>query len=343
MQSMSAAPVYSERLGAISDSQLAAAVARLDLGLFVSAEPVTGGLFGQNLFLTTTAGAFVLRGAPHWVNGRRDDRVQFAQESFFIRRVHEQTGAPAPWPCHYDASSDIFGWPYLVMPRMPGACFDLRTIRRALPQPARREVATSMGETIARLQRLSAPAAGAFDVDLGAIAPDREGYAGFLISGLSTGAVGAEAAGIMTAADMDWIGEVCRSAGVAPSRPATFVHGDFKLDNVTVAERDGAWRVTGLFDFHTARFGDSAYDLARPTLFYLDSEPALAPVIVDAWRGAGGDDAHLAASLPLYVAHERVSLWAGFVKPDARPAWSAGETFRSWSERHLERLLALIA
>ena len=64
-----AATVYSERLGAISDAQFAAAVARLGLGGFVSATPIAAGLFGQNVFLTTTTGAFVFRGAPHWVRG----------------------------------------------------------------------------------------------------------------------------------------------------------------------------------------------------------------------------------------------------------------------------------
>ncbi|HWF77252.1 MAG TPA: hypothetical protein VN694_08745 [Caulobacteraceae bacterium] len=56
-----AARVYSERLGAISDAQFAAATARLGLGGFVAAEPIRHGLFGQNVFLTTSEGAFVFR------------------------------------------------------------------------------------------------------------------------------------------------------------------------------------------------------------------------------------------------------------------------------------------
>src|SRR5262245_14730368 len=93
---------YSERIGAISDAQFAAAVRRLNLGRFVKAEPTTSGLFGQNVFLTTTAGEFVLRGAPHWVKDRhesawrREDRWQFTKEKFFADQLHARTNAPAP-------------------------------------------------------------------------------------------------------------------------------------------------------------------------------------------------------------------------------------------------------
>jgi hygromycin-B 7''-O-kinase len=333
---------YSERLGVIADAQFAAAAARLGLGGFLAAESAPTGLFGQNVFLATTAGAFVFRGAPHWHQGRREDRYQFAKEAFFIGLAHEATDAPVPWPCRYDPASDIFGWPYLVMPRMPGACFNERSIRKALAADARREVAISLGATLAGLQRLTAPAAGDFDVETAAVAPDPGGYAAHLTQWMASIAQGAADAGLMTAADMDWVGEVTRTAHGAPPRPVTFVHGDYKLDNMTLAERDGAWRVTGLFDFHTARFGDSARDLVRAASAWLDTEPALAKVFVDAWREAGGDDAGLAPWLPLYVASERVALWAHFVRADPRPDWSVGLTFRSWAERYIERLAALL-
>ena len=62
--------IYSQRLGGISNEQLDAAARRLNVGRFVSAAPTRSGLFGQNLFLTTTEGEFVLRGAPHWVHSR---------------------------------------------------------------------------------------------------------------------------------------------------------------------------------------------------------------------------------------------------------------------------------
>lgn len=80
---------YSERLGDITDTQLQAALDRFGLGGLRSASPAPGGLFGQNIFLTTTEGEFVLRGAPHW-NPAGEDDWQFPKERFFSRLVHDQ-------------------------------------------------------------------------------------------------------------------------------------------------------------------------------------------------------------------------------------------------------------
>jgi hypothetical protein len=57
---------YSKRLGTISTKQFQAALDHFNLGQFMSAEAVPFGLFGQNVFVTSTAGEFVLRGAAHY-------------------------------------------------------------------------------------------------------------------------------------------------------------------------------------------------------------------------------------------------------------------------------------
>lgn len=78
---------YSARLGEISDAQFQHALDRLDLGELVRATAVPFGLFGQNVFLTTSRGEFIFRGAQHgdW---------QFAKEVFFARLLAEKTIAP---------------------------------------------------------------------------------------------------------------------------------------------------------------------------------------------------------------------------------------------------------
>src|ERR1700690_4509712 len=151
---MGAAKEYSKRLGEISDAQFEAVAERWNLGRFVKAEPITTGLFGQNVFVTTSDGKFVLRGAPHWVKGpndsewRREDRWQFTKEKFFAQLLHEHTTAPVPWPMLHDEASDIFDWPYLVMPRMPGQCFDARRILKAVHPDDRRGIAAALGEML---------------------------------------------------------------------------------------------------------------------------------------------------------------------------------------------------
>src|SRR5687767_15317798 len=104
---------YSKRLGPITPAQFQASLHRFGLGTFVCAEAVVGGLFGQNVFVTSTSGRFVLRGVPHY-------DWQLPTERFFARALHERTAAPVPWPYLLDPATDIFGWSYALMPRMPG-------------------------------------------------------------------------------------------------------------------------------------------------------------------------------------------------------------------------------
>ena len=65
-------------------------------------------------------------------------------------------------------------------------------------------------------------------------------------------------------------------------------------------------------------------------------------MLIETWRAGGGDAAGLAPWLPLYVASERSSIFAAFVKPDAPAAWSAGHTFRTWTERYIDGMAALL-
>src|SRR5918994_7521290 len=108
-----AAREYSRRLGSIDDGQCRSALERLGLGEFVRTKPVAGGLFGQNVFVESTTGEYVLRGAPHY-------DWQLPSERFFARLLHERTRTPVPWPYLLDPGEDIFGWSYALMPRMAG-------------------------------------------------------------------------------------------------------------------------------------------------------------------------------------------------------------------------------
>jgi hypothetical protein len=79
--------VVSRRLGALTGGQLQAALDRFGLGRLVGAEAVASGNWGQNVFVTSTAGAFVLRGAPFYP-------WQLAEEQFFARRPSTPTPTP---------------------------------------------------------------------------------------------------------------------------------------------------------------------------------------------------------------------------------------------------------
>src|SRR5437588_5404134 len=106
------ARMYSQRLGVIADDQFQAALDHFKLGTFIKAELIPFGNFGQNVFVTSSQGEFVLRGRPHfwW---------QFPTEEFYVRQLHERKQVPVPWPYRIDPAPDIFGWSYVIMPRLP--------------------------------------------------------------------------------------------------------------------------------------------------------------------------------------------------------------------------------
>jgi hypothetical protein len=74
---------YSPRLGTLTPAQFQAALDRFGLGRFLRAAPVPLGLIGQNVFLDSTTGEYVLRGAPHYA-------WQFPKERFFTHLLHQK-------------------------------------------------------------------------------------------------------------------------------------------------------------------------------------------------------------------------------------------------------------
>ena len=78
---------YGHRLGRLTGAQLQAAVSRFDLGRLVDAAPIPGGLFGQNVHLTTDSGAWILRGCPHY-------DWQLPKERFFARQIASRSRIP---------------------------------------------------------------------------------------------------------------------------------------------------------------------------------------------------------------------------------------------------------
>jgi aminoglycoside phosphotransferase (APT) family kinase protein len=338
---------YSKRLGAISDEQFEAVAERWKLGRFLRAEPITSGLFGQNVFVITSRGEFVLRGAPHWVKDvddieyHRDDRLQFTKEKYFAGQLAENTRVPAPWPMFHDEASDIFGWPYLVMPRMPGTCFNERTILEALEPEDRRGVAIALGEMLAEMQKLTSPFAGDFRPASIRLEPFANGSVDWTIRELRAMVRGAKPHGILTDADTKWIDEMCSAAAGSPVRENTYVHCDYKLNNLTVMKAR-TWHVSGLFDFHEARFGDGTLDLVRQSCSYLESDRELASVFIAAYRDAGGGRDIARERMELYVVNDRMKLWAYFGRPENQADWVRSKTFRGWAERYLDKICALL-
>ena len=154
----------SKRLGPISHDQLSRAFARFELGDLLTVKPVPLGLFGQNLFVTSSAGEFVFRGAPH-------GPTQFPTERFFTRLLHERTSVPVPWPYQIDDSCDFFPWSYVIMPRMPGLQVTDRKVRRDLSGAEQRAIARAMAYNLGAMQQVTMPWCARYDPDRDIVRP----------------------------------------------------------------------------------------------------------------------------------------------------------------------------
>lgn len=329
------ATVYSQRLGPITPAQLQAALSRFGLGAFVRAAPISGGLFGQNLFLTSDQGEFVLRGKPHYP-------WQFPTERFFAELLHERTAAPTPWPYLLDPSDDIFGWPYALMPRMPGFHFSDDAWRATLSEDDRLLIAAALGGTLADLHALTWPAAGSFNADTAEVEPYPAGYGAWVIARIEE--LLAEALAYpphTTQADADWARALTadgRDALDAPFQPCAVME-DYHTGNVTIVRDLEGWRVGGVFDLMTLNFGDGEADLARQGRMYVYEQPELARAFFGAYLARRPPRAGFRRRFPIYLLRDALIIWVFCLRRDDI-WWPDGMTLRAWIEDTLARLAA---
>jgi Ser/Thr protein kinase RdoA (MazF antagonist) len=307
----------SPRLGVIEERQFQAALDRFDLGRFICAEPAKRGMFGQNVFLTSTTGRFVLRGSPH-------SDAQLAHERFFARILHERSQTPVPWPYRIDEGTDIFGWSYALMPCMPGLHLDDEQ-RAALTVADRVRIAAAMGSTLAQVAGVPWEASGRFDLAAGTVVPARGGYVGELgreLRELLDHALRLSPSTIepdLPAIERLIGAGLIACAGVTASPTTT----DFGETNATVERVGNAWRCSGVFDFFEWLIGDAERALVRPALWYADTCRPAATAFLGAYHAARGLRPGAAARLSLYVLADRLIFWnfghsqAAWWAPDA--------------------------
>jgi hygromycin-B 7''-O-kinase len=327
-----AARKYSERLGVLDDRQFQAALTRLGLGDFVRAEPISGGLFGQNVFVTSTAGAWVLRGVPHY-------DWQFPAERLSCELLHTQTRAPVPWPYLLDPNDDIFGWSYVIMPRMPGLHLSDPKVAGALTRTDRLGQAHAMAENLALMQELTWPFVGGFDLASGTIAPYPVSWAEWVVTDVHQWLdVACKHSDRTTDADIAWVDALLHAARHAlaePFRP-TFVMHDYKEQNATFERAGDGWRVSGIFDLMEAFFGDGEIDLSRQTAQYTHEDPELAWAFVRRYLELRPARPGFRERFVVYLLWDRLAIWEYFQRPEQEPYWKRDLTLRAWLEPILE-------
>lgn len=194
----------------------------------------TVGLSQETWFVRVGESEAVLR-LPTPASGRRAIRTQIAS----LRAVADSS-VPAPAVLWSDAGEDNpFGRPFLVMERVDG---EVPVGWHAVPDPPRGRLAGEAVEALAALHRLAPPEldgeVSSSPTDLDFFGPRLERF----------GPLPAVLRGAL------WWLERNRPPAAAP----TFVHGDFRMGNLVVADD----RLAAALDWEMAGRGDPLADLA---------------------------------------------------------------------------------
>jgi hygromycin-B 7''-O-kinase len=176
------------------------------------------------------------------------------------------------------AAGELEGWPYLVIQRLAGRY--LSEVWNAMAPANQLQLVTGLGELIAQLHALPTRGLEALDADWPTVVADR--VAGCVQRHREQGM--AEA----------WLQQLpAYLAQTQPLYPASFppaiVSGDIHQYHLLVAEGQGRWQLTGLFDFDDAQIGFHEYDLAATGLFLMHGRPRLLRAFLHAYGYADAD------------------------------------------------------
>ena len=324
---MSPAQEFSKRLGSIEPAQFQAALDRFNLGAFVAATPIPFGLFGQNVFVTSTRGEWVLRGCPHY-------DWQFPTEQFFVELIHERTRVPVPYPYRVDAETDIFGWSYVCMPRMPGIQLADEAFVEQLGNDDRLELARAMARTLDELHTISADYAGTYDYQTRSVQPFAKNYRDVILDSIRALITTSQSYNAnTTVSDAAWVERVIHDNQEAMRQPwnISLVLRDFKEANMVAQQHQGQWQISGVFDLMEAHFGDGESDLARQVGHYLRKAPAFAAEFIREYLRIRPVANGFVERQQLYMLYDSLIIWSYFQRTEGGLPENKALSLEEWA------------
>lgn len=189
-------------------------------------------------------------------------RAKLEAERTMLTLVHGKLAVATP---EIVAAGELGDWRYLVMTRLTGQAAS--AVLKTASDAERRSIMRAVGELIAGVQELPAPAT---------LAPSWPRFIDKLVAGCAERHAKGGAHPAWTAAIPE------RLAGVVAelASPARLVpmHADVHTDHVLV---DASLKVTGLLDFGDALVGDPAYDLVTPVTFFVRGRSDLLAALLE--------------------------------------------------------------
>jgi len=320
---------YAGSLGEISGEQFDKALQKLNLGNLVKAEKVQSGVVGQNVFLTSSKGEFVFRGRPFY-----DE--QFDVEKFAVDNLREKTNTPTAYPYLIDNDTDIFGFKYAVMPRLPGIQIASGgTVIVDLSKNDRLKIARAMAAALAEMHKLKFEYV-KHQKDAAVFAPpnmlqEHSGHVELIARRLNETIAGLPDISAVTGEDIVYMDEIIKENIDALSfeyEPG-FIMGDFKEDNAVFSNDNGDWKVCGVFDFAMSHFGNSECDIARIYAMYIDAGVELAQEFIGEYTKLNPPKEGFYKRLKIYSLAERLGIW-WWAKSQNRILWDENMPLRKW-------------
>lgn len=304
------------------------------------------------------------------LRGNPNHPGQFEAERFYAEALHQGTRVPVPWPYRIDASTDIFGWSYAIMPRMPGvppsdAGEESSDAGDESDPSARIAMARALGANLAEMHELTWAHPGRYYPATGTVGPleppdasvwalpapvplhaatrpyDRW-VAERIRARLTTARRHNPSA--TTEADLAWTERRLaeRASALAVPFQPRLVMEDYKEGNLVVRRDAGEWAVSGVFDLAQSYFGDAESDLARTLCSYLDEDADPAREFLRSYLAARPPRPGFAERAVAYVLLDRALLWEFFQRRGLR-WWPESWTFQTWADRYLSLLAPVLA
>jgi hypothetical protein len=227
-----------------------------------------------------------------------------------------------------DPDVSIFGWPYVIMPKMPG--IQLSDELGTLSSEDKVCISSALGHTLKGLQQLSHPESGEYDCFTDEIRPFPVGH--FQWVGQRLNELLANAGNSINDADRQWIESLLTRAREALSdhfKPV-FVMQDFKAGNTVAQQVHGRWTISGVFDFMEPYFSDGEIDVIRHIYCCLDGDDfESANAFVASFAGVGGFRPGAGIRMPVYALLDRLIIW-NFGWRHGRPWWDPAMSLRNW-------------
>lgn len=206
-------------------------------------------------------------------------RSYFDAERAALTRIDGHLPIPTPHPI---AAGERGQWLYILMTRLSGC-----SLAEAWPT-------IEIDERIQLMREVGAAFAALHAVATNELVPLMVGWSRFIDAQRASCRDRQLAAGL-GAPWVDLVGDFLARWTPSDDGARVLLHTEVMREHLVVERREGAWHISGLYDFEDAMLGAREYELASAGIFLTGAEPGLLRAFLDAY-GAEVDD-----ELPLRI------------------------------------------